>query len=289
MRFLSIGTLSSHRDARASLGTRYRWPLATAILTLGLTPCITGRAGPKLQDSGRQGLFLVARRDLSDPLFEKSVVLMLPIKGTPLLVGLIVNRPTRVPLHDLFADSPALQKRDATAYFGGPVGVDVGALSAVFRSATPPKDATLVFGDVFVSFDHSTIASLVGNFQQASTLRVFLGRAQWAPKQLENEMAEGGWYSVGSSADPIFSKLPEDAWLTLLDRAEPRPLVEYEPLFVPLRTHLFHFPVPPSGRLDSREARAFAHGCQSQERCESLSSETEHVYECDSAGFKQSL
>jgi putative transcriptional regulator len=231
----SIGTLPSHRDTRASLGTRHprRWQLAAAILTLGLTAGITGTAGQKPQDSSRQGLFLVARRDLSDPLFEKSVVLMLPIKGTPLLVGLIINRPTRVPLHDLFADSPALQKRDATAYFGGPVGVEVGALSALFRSATPPKDATLVFGDVFVSFDHSTIAALVGNFQQASTLRVFLGRAQWAPEQLENEMAKGGWYSVGSGADPIFSKLPEDAWLMLLDQAE-RPLVEYDPPLAPL-------------------------------------------------------
>jgi putative transcriptional regulator len=242
MRFLSasIGTVPSHRDTRTSLGTRRprRWRLAAAILILGLTPGIIGTAGQKPQHSSSQGIFLVARRNMPDPLFEKSVVLMLPIKGTPVLVGLIVNKPTRVPLHDLFADSPALQKRDATAYFGGPVGVEVGARSALFRSATPPKDATLVFGDVYVSFDRSTIAGLVKNFQQASTLRVFLGRAQWAPEQLKNEIAEGGWYSVSSNADPIFSKFPEGAWRTLLDRAEPRPLVEYEPPIVPLWTKM---------------------------------------------------
>jgi len=234
----SIDTPPSHRDTRASLGTSRRWRLAAAILTLGLTPSITGTAGQKPQDSSSQGLFLVARRGLSDPLFAKSVVLMLPIKGTPLLVGLIVNRPTRVPLRDFFDDSPALQKRDATAYFGGPVDVELGARSAIFQSATPPKNATLVFGDVYVTFDPSTIAALVENVQQASTLRVFLGRAQWSTAQLENEMAKGGWYSVRGGADSIFSKFPEAAWHTLLDQAEPRPLVKYEPLLVPPRTKM---------------------------------------------------
>src|SRR5271157_4558372 len=39
-------------------------------------------------------LFLVARRSILDPVFERSVVLMLPLKGDPLIVGLIVNKPT---------------------------------------------------------------------------------------------------------------------------------------------------------------------------------------------------
>ena len=242
MRALSarIAEVFGLRGRAASQHTRHprRWHLAAAIFALGLLPSVTGTAAQETQGSQSQGLFLVARRGLSDPLFAKSVVLMLPIKGTPLLVGLIVNRPTRVPLRDLFDDSPALQKRDATAYFGGPVDVEIGARSAIFRSATSPKNATLVFGDVYVTFDPSTIAALVENVQQASTLRVFLGRAQWAPAQLENEMAKGGWYSVRGGADSISSKFPEAEWHTLLDQAEPRPLVKYEPLLVPPRTKM---------------------------------------------------
>ena len=238
MRALSarIAEVFGLRGRAASQHTRHprRWHLAAAIFALGLLPSVTGTAAQETQGSQSQGLFLVARRGLSDPLFAKSVVLMLPMKGTPLLVGLIVNRPTRVPLRDLFDDSPALQKRDATAYFGGPVDVEIGARSAIFRSATSPKNATLVFGDVYVTFDPSTIAALVENVQQASTLRVFLGRAQWAPAQLENEMAKGGWYSVRGGADSIFSKFPEAAWRTLLDQAKPRPLIKYGPPFVPL-------------------------------------------------------
>jgi putative transcriptional regulator len=211
----------------------HRRPFAAVIFALGLLAGISGKAGQEDQSKQSQGLFLAASRSLSDPLFANSVVLMLPIKESPLLAGLIVNKPTRVPLRDLFADSPALQKRDATAYFGGPVDVQVGARSAIFRSEKPPKNATLVFGDVYVTFDPGTIAALVENVQQASVLRVFVGRAQWAPAQLQNEMAKGAWYGVRSDANPIFSKSPDAAWHMLLNQAEPKPIVRYEPPLVP--------------------------------------------------------
>ena len=232
-RTASIAEVLARSGRQARQFTNCRWSLAAALLVLGSLLGITDRAEEK-QGGESQGHFLVARRELSDPFFEKSVVLMLPTKGTPLLVGIIVNRPTRVPLHDLFEDSPALQKRDATAYFGGPVDVEIGAQSAIFRSKTPPKSAIPVFGDVYVAFDPDTIATLVGDSQQASSLRVFLGRAQWAPAQLEIEMAKGAWYSVRGSADPIFGKFPEAVWRSLVDQAEPRPVAQYEPPLLPL-------------------------------------------------------
>jgi putative AlgH/UPF0301 family transcriptional regulator len=204
------------------------------ILALTLLAGLAGTAAQENQSKQGQGLFLVARRGLSDPLFAKTIVLMLPIKESPLLVGLIVNKPTHVALRNLYGDSPELQKRDAMAYFGGPVGMQIGARSAIFRSATPPKDATLLFGDVYVTFDSDTIAELVKDVQRASVLRVFVGRAQWSPAQLQHETQGGAWYSVRSSADTIFSKFPDTAWRTLLKQAEPQPLVKYGPPLTPL-------------------------------------------------------
>jgi len=229
--FLERGEAASRRT-KCLAGGR----VAAAVLLLGLVPGITDRATQEKPDTGSQGNFLVARRELLDPFFEKSVVLMLPTKGAPLLVGLIVNRPTRVPLRDLFADSPALQKVDTTAYFGGPVDVEVGARSAIFRSKTPPKNENIipVFGDVYVSFDPDTIVALLQDTQQGATVRVFLGRSQWAPAQLENEITKGAWYSVHGNSDPIFGKFPEAVWRSLLDQAEPRPVVKNEAPFSPL-------------------------------------------------------
>lgn len=207
--------------------------IAGVVFALALLPGIAGTGAQEKPSVASQGLFLVARPEMPDPLFAKTIVLMLPVKGVPGIVGLIVNKPTKVPMHDLYTDSPALEKRDATAYFGGPVDVEVSATSAIFRSAAPPKDATQVFGDVYVSFDPDTIAALVENVQQVSTLRVFLGRSEWAPEQLKNEIARGAWYSVRSGPDSIFGKFPEAAWRALLEQAEPRPLTEYQSPFSP--------------------------------------------------------
>jgi putative AlgH/UPF0301 family transcriptional regulator len=208
--------------------------VASVILVLALIPAILGTTAQETPNSKTHGQFLVASRDLPDPLFHNSVVLMLPIKEGPLLVGLIVNKPTKVRLRDVFPNSPGLQKVDAMAYFGGPVDVDVVARSAVFRSKTPPKNATLVFGDVYVSFDPDAIAALAENSEQASTLRIFLGRAQWDPVQFENEVARGSWHNVPATADSIFSTFPETLWRTLIDRAEPRPVVQSDPPSRPL-------------------------------------------------------
>ncbi len=209
------------------------------VFALALLPGIAGTGAQEKPSVASQGLFLVARPEMPDPLFAKTIVLMVPVKGVPGIVGLIVNKPTKVPMHDLYTDSPALEKRDATVYFGGPVDVEVSATSAIFRSAAPPKDATQVFGDVYVSFDPDTIVALVENVQQVSTVRVFLGRSEWAPEQLQNEIARGAWYSVRSGADSIFGKFPEAAWRALLEQAEPRPLTEYQPPSFPLRSPAF--------------------------------------------------
>ena len=229
--------------------------LASAILLLGLIPAVTRKIAQeaqsdkpessKPQPNKTQGQFLVASRDLPDPLFHDSVVLMLPVKQGSLLVGLIINKPSKFKVRDVFPDSPALEKRDAMAYLGGPVDVDVVARSAIFRSKTPPTNATLVFGDVYVTFDPDAIAALAADSQQAPTLRVFLGRSQWDPDQFQNEVARGSWHSVPASSDSIFSAFPEALWRTLIDRAEPRPVVQCtRPIFpfatvVPSQAALF--------------------------------------------------
>jgi len=207
---------------------------ASVILVLGLIPVFVRTTAQEAPKSKTQGQFLIASRDLGDPFFRESVVLMLPIKEEGLLVGVIVNKPTKVLLRDAFPDSPALEKVEAKAYFGGPVDMGVGARSAIFRSKTPPKNATLVFEDVYVSFDAETIAGLAEDPKQASTLRVFLGRAQWAPAQLENEVARGAWHNAPATTDSIFGTFPEVLWRTLIDRAEPKPVVQSPRRSLPL-------------------------------------------------------
>jgi putative transcriptional regulator len=204
-----------------------RLPLFLIFSIASLVAGFTGLAAQEPDKPDEQGVFLVARRELTNPLFGKTVILMLPKNETPLVVGLIVNKPTKVQLRDVFPDSKTVQQKETKAFFGGPVELD--SPSAIFRSAAAPKNATSVFADIYVTFDPDTITELAESPEQASTLRIFLGRSQWAPEQLQNEVAEGAWYTMRGDADPIFSSHPESAWPALLKRLEPRPLVEYLP------------------------------------------------------------
>ena len=185
---------------------------------VGANPC-WGEQKPKAKL-----LFLVARRPIVDPIFEQSVVLMVPTKGTPLIVGLIVNKPTRLPLLKIFPESPALKNRPDTAYIGGPV--DMAAPALAFHAPKPPNQAMLLYDDVYLSFDPQFISELLQDPKQKGDLRLFLGRAQWAPEQLQGEALEGSWYSLRAEGEVIFDRDSEHLWNRLHERARPPVSVE---------------------------------------------------------------
>lgn len=211
--------MSIRRPSAAALASCLLLALATA-------PAQTTQDKPKAaaEDKAR---FLVARPDLGDPLFKESVVLIFPssvVAVENLVVGLIINRPARVPLGEIFPSDKALKNRTETAYFGGPVDPDV--LGAVFRSSQAAKQATLLFGDIYVSFDSDFIKQLLNKPDKPPDLRLFVGRSQWTTAQLQNEMDLGAWYSVHAETSLIFSASPQILWRTLFDRAEPGPVAK---------------------------------------------------------------
>lgn len=164
----------------------HKWLGATFIFALALIFVPSGKPNQNAQD---KCVFLVAERDLPNPLFEQSVILMLPRKDGDLVVGLIVNKPSRVSLQDVFPNDSALKKATNTVYFGGPV--DTGTASILFRSSKPVKEAFQIEGDLYVSFDKDLIKSTLKKPEKVLDVRLFLGRSQWAPGQLQDEMSSG--------------------------------------------------------------------------------------------------
>jgi putative transcriptional regulator len=162
--------------------------------------------------------FLVATSELSDPIFQRSVILMLPPAPPPnvIVAGLIINKPTTIPLHRLFPKAIAL--KDGAAYFGGPVGINEGSL--LLRTPTPPLKATRLLGDVYLSTDRGSIIGAMGGARTARSLRFMLGRAQWTREQLRREIMEGAWYTTAADADTVFSDRPQEVWQALVKRAQ---------------------------------------------------------------------
>ena len=81
---------------------------------------------------------LVSRAELPDPNFNDSVILL--TQRSPLgPAGVIINKPTRVRLAELFPDIKSLNTIDDKVFFGGPVALNT--VSFIFRSAKEPDEA----------------------------------------------------------------------------------------------------------------------------------------------------
>lgn len=157
----------------------------------------------------RSAIVLTARDGLPDPNFESSIILVTNnVASGPF--GIILNRPTRVTLGQLFPDVANMPLRDEHVYFGGPV--EIGALSFLVRSPTPPEHAVNIVADVYLSRDRDLLRTLLEHGATRDTVRVFIGYAGWEPDQLENEIARGDWKGTLASADAIFAPGPEHPW-----------------------------------------------------------------------------
>jgi putative transcriptional regulator len=217
---LQEATMSIRRSSAAAL-------ISCLLLVVRSTPAQIAQDKPRKASPEDKARFLVARPDLGDPFFKESVVLIFPssvVAVEDLVVGLIINRPARVALGEIFPNDKSLKSRPETPYFGGPV--DPQVLGVVFRSSQAAKQATLLFGDIYVSFDSDFIKQLLNKPEKTPDLRLFVGRSQWTSAQLDNEIDKGAWYSVRAETSLIFSASPQVLWRTLFERAEPGPVAK---------------------------------------------------------------
>jgi putative transcriptional regulator len=128
----------------------------------------------------------------------------------PAPVGIIINRPMPVSVSRLFPDLKSLAKLHDTLYFGGPV--DFGSVWFLFRAASAPEHAIQACEGVYLSADRQLLLRLLGRDKPMESLRIFVGHADWAPGQLEAEIAEHYWTLERAEMEAIFSDKAESPW-----------------------------------------------------------------------------
>jgi putative transcriptional regulator len=180
---------------------------AALLLALLLGPALPLRAQPAA------GMFLVAARGLSDPNFEHSVVLLVQ-HGEGGSWGLVINRPTAVPLGKLFTAESALGREEGVLFAGGPV--DAGRFLLLVRARRPPDDSQRVFADVYLGWTPAALQDLRG----IAEFRVYSGYSGWAPGQLEAEIARGDWHLLPAEPSLVFEPHPQRVWEQLARRTE---------------------------------------------------------------------
>jgi len=160
-------------------------------------------------------MLLVARSELPDPNFRDSVVLVMNNLGAA-PAGVIVNRPTKVPVSHLFPDLERLAQVHDKIYFGGPVEIET--VWFLFRADKPAEHAVQAFEGVYVSADRDLLRELLGRDKPMEGLRVFVGHSGWAPGQLEGEIVRGDWTLAPAEPEAVFHNKSEHPW-----PAEPAP------------------------------------------------------------------
>ena len=163
------------------------------------------------------GRLLVATPTLRDPNFERTVVLVLDHDDDGTL-GVIVNRPTELPVTSVLAPWRDLVSEPDVLFQGGPVSTNSALALAEFighRTDDGPVGWKRLYGRLgLVDLDAppELLAGGVGG------MRVFAGYSGWSPGQLEAEIKDGAWYVVESEPGDAFSRAPQDLWREVLRR-----------------------------------------------------------------------
>jgi putative transcriptional regulator len=161
------------------------------------------------------GKLLVATPQIEEGVFRRSVVLVLHHDEDG-AQGLVLNRPIDADVDAVLPGWEEHATRPAKVFQGGPVQLDSAlGLVAVPGDSPEPTGVRRLFGAVAL-VDLDTPPTLV--VPEVAGLRIFAGYAGWSAGQLEDEVATGSWYVVGSESGDVFTAEPDDLWSLVLRR-----------------------------------------------------------------------
>lgn len=187
--------------------------------------CLLALVGPLLPSAAAAqedrtpapGMFLVATKQIQDPRFQRSVVLLLSVEPAG-AVGLIINKPSGMKLSSFFRDMRRTGAKEDQLYFGGPV--ETRKAFVLLRGRTDPRDALPILREIAVSTSEDVIKRTVRRKRAGRDYRLFMGYAGWGAGQLDQEIRRGGWYIVPADAETIFHDDGSKIWRELIRKGE---------------------------------------------------------------------
>jgi putative transcriptional regulator len=196
--------------------SRWQWIVPLCLLPAAVAPAAAQSMRPADLGAGK---LLVASRDLPDPNFSKTVVLLVQFDEDG-VVGLIVNRRSKVPISQVLEDVTGAKERADPVFAGGPV--DQTQVIALLRSKNKLDDAAKVVGDVYLVANKQLLEKTLASKVDPERFRVFVGYSGWTEPQLENEVDLGAWYIFRGDAEAVFDSDPESLWPRLIRETELR-------------------------------------------------------------------
>ena len=170
----------------------------------------------------KTGRLLVATPLLGDPNFRRAVVLVVEHEVTEGTLGVVLNRPTKIPVGQVLEQWTELATDPSVLFRGGPVAQNSAIALALVPGTEEPLGWRALDGAPALArlglLDLDAPPRLLAPAIQS--LRVYAGYAGWSPGQLEAEIDEGAWFVLPAEPGDVFAAEPERLWRTVLRRQQ---------------------------------------------------------------------
>jgi putative transcriptional regulator len=160
------------------MGSFLRLPLCLALLGL-----------PGYSQPLATGTLLMATAKSNDPDLARSVVLLIQ-SDRESAIGLILNRPTSLPVTEVLPDAKGYSP---TVYAGGPVAIGVRGL---VRTKSVPYFSVIS--------SRPELIKLISSGARSDSFRIYAGYVGWTAQQLHSEVARGLWKTMPPDVTMVF-------------------------------------------------------------------------------------
>jgi len=191
-----------------------RFPLT--FLVAVLLAVAVGWLQPAQAADPSEPVLLVAKRQLIDPVYRATVLLARPI-GDDRHVGVILNRPSKLTLGQLFPEHKPSQAVTDPVYVGGPMNTTV-IFALVGRHDGIAGKSLQLMPDVYMVFEGAAVDRIIE--QDAARARYLAGLVTWQPGELRDEIKRGAWYALEPDPAVVMRKSTDGLWEEMLRRAE---------------------------------------------------------------------
>ncbi len=194
---------------------------------IGLPELVLAESKPEVLSTLaiKKGVLLVAHPSLMDPNFQQTVVLVCE-HGAEGTLGVIINRPTAVPLSEALPNVSVLKGTSYVLFAGGPVQPD--GILMLFRVVEAPDRLRKILERVYLGLNREILERVITDPHPTETFRAYAGYAGWAPGQVEFEMAMGSWVVVPADPASIFDKASETLWAEMVEAIQAPRVIRLE-------------------------------------------------------------
>ena len=158
------------------------------------------------------GSLLISEPFLTDPNFNRSVVLICEHETTNGSFGLILNQISNLQLADVLEENIY---PDVPLYVGGPV--QHNTLHYIHRRPDVIDGGVEILNGIMWGGNFQQVKELLNNgVLSPNDIRCFIGYSGWSIDQLDKEMRKDSWIISKATEDVIFDTPTENFWRNIL-------------------------------------------------------------------------